>query len=93
MQEGKVLEALKELKRADLLRPDNSNTLYALGKAAALAGDSATAEHALTRVVAIENDSPLAAQSHYSLAGLYRKQGKVQKAEREMDEFRKLQHR
>ena len=46
-----------------------------------------------TRVVAIENDSPLAAQAHYSLAGLYRKQGKAQEAEREMRAFHKLERR
>ena len=92
MQQGKLQDALKELKRADLLRPDNSDTLYALGKAASLTGDSAAAERALTRVVAIENDSPLAAQAHYSLAGLYRKQGKTEEAEREMQEFHKLEH-
>jgi tetratricopeptide (TPR) repeat protein len=93
MQQGKLQDALKELKRADLLRPDNSDTLYALGKAAALTGDSAAAAHALTRVVAIESDSPLAAQAHYSLAGLYRKQGKTQEADREMQEFHKLERR
>lgn len=93
MQQGKLQDALKELERADLLRPDNSDTLYALGKAAALTGDSAAAEHALTRVVAIENDSPLAAQAHYSLAGVYRKQGKTQEAEREMRAFHNLERR
>lgn len=93
LQQGQLQEALKELKRADLLRPDNSDTLYSLGKAAALTGDSATAERALTRVTALERDSPLAAQAHYSLAGLYRKQGKVQDSEREMDEFHRVQDR
>ena len=93
LQEGKVQEAVKELKRADLLRPDMPETLYSLGKAAALAGDAPTAERAWTRVLALERESPLAVQAHYSLAGLYRKQGKVQEAEREMQEFHKLQGR
>jgi len=90
LQEGKPQEALKDLGRADLLRPDVSDTLYSLGKAAALTGDVATAEHALTRVIALEKESPLAAQAHYSLAGLYRKQGKTQDAAREMQEFHRI---
>jgi len=91
LQEGKTKEALKELERADLLRPDMSDTLYSLGKAALLAGDSASAERAFTRVIALEKESALAAQAHYALAGLYRKQDKVQEAEREMQQFHRLQ--
>ena len=90
LQEGKPQEALKDLWRADLLRPNISDTLFSLGKAAALTGDVATAEHALTRVIALEKESPLAAQAHYSLAGLYRKQGKTQDAAREMQEFHRI---
>jgi len=90
LQEGKPQEALKDLWRADLLRPNVSDTLFSLGKAAALTGDVATAEHALTRVIALEKESPLAAQAHYSLAGLYRKQGKTQDAAREMQEFHRI---
>lgn len=93
MQEGKMQEALQELKRADHLRPDNSDTLYALGNAASGTGDAGTAERALTRVIALENASPLAAQAHYSLASVYRKEGKVHQAEREMQEFHDLQGR
>jgi tetratricopeptide (TPR) repeat protein len=87
LQEGKVQEAAKELHRADTLRPDMSDTLYALGKTAALTGDAATAERCWKRVITLEKEGPLAAQAHYALAGLYRKQGKVEKAEREMKEF------
>jgi len=93
LQEGKAQDAARELKRADLLRPDMSDTLYSLGKAAALTGDSATAELAWTRVITLEKGSLLAAQAHYSLAGLYRKQSKVQEAEQEMREFHRLQDR
>jgi tetratricopeptide (TPR) repeat protein len=93
LQEGKADEALKELERADLLRPDMSETLYSLGKAATLAGDAAAAQRALTRVIALEKESPLAAQAHYALAGVYRKQGKGQEAEREMQQFHRLQDR
>jgi hypothetical protein len=33
----------------------------------------------------------LAAQSHFGLAAIYRKQGKTAEAQREMQEFQKLQ--
>jgi protein O-GlcNAc transferase len=93
LQQGKAAEACKELERADLLRPDMSDTLYSLGKAAVLAGDTATGERALLRVIALEKESPLAAQAHYALAGLYRKRGEGQEAERELEQFHRLQSR
>jgi hypothetical protein len=43
-------------------------------------------------VIAIEKASSLAAQAHFSLASLYRKQGKTAEAQREMQEFHKLQN-
>jgi tetratricopeptide (TPR) repeat protein len=91
LQEGKAAGALKELERSDLLRPDMSETLYSLGKAAVLAGDAAAAQRALTRVIALEKESSLAAQAHYTLARLYRQQGKAEEAEREMQQFHRLQ--
>jgi tetratricopeptide (TPR) repeat protein len=91
LQEGKALEALKDLGRSDILRPDMPETLYSLGKAAVLAGDAAAAQRALTRVIALEKESPLAAQAHYTLARLYRQQGKAEEAEREMQQFHRLQ--
>ncbi len=93
LQQGKAAEACKELERANLLRPDMSDTLYSLGKAAVLAGDTETGERALLRVIALEKESPLAAQAHYALAGLYRKQGAGQEAERELEQFHRLQSR
>ena len=68
-------------------------TLYSLGKAAALAGDPAAAEKAWTKLLSIEKDSSLAAQTHFAPAGLYRKQGKTADAERETREFQQLQNR
>jgi tetratricopeptide (TPR) repeat protein len=91
LQQGKVPEARAELVRADKLQPKMPETLYSLGKAASLAGDIASAEKAWTKVVEIESESDLAAQAHFALAGLYRKQGKIEDAEREMGEFKKLQ--
>src|SRR5437870_5259444 len=67
-------------------------TLYSLGKAASLEGDAVAAEKAWAKLLSIEKASSLAAQTHFALAGLYRKQGKTADAEREMQEFQKLQN-
>jgi tetratricopeptide (TPR) repeat protein len=91
LQEGKASEALPELKRANELKPEMPETLYSLGKAASLAGDNATAEKSWLKVVELEKSTSLAAQAHFGLAGLYRKQGKAEQARREMQEFQKLQ--
>lgn len=93
LQEGKVKEARTELERADQLRPEMPETLYLLGKAASLDGDGTTAEKAWKGVIAIEKASSLAAQAHFGLAGLYRKQGKTADAQREMQDFRELQNK
>lgn len=92
LQQGKAREARIELQRADRLQPDMPETLYSLGKAAALASDNAAAEKAWTKLLSIEKGTSLAAQTHFALAGLYRKQGKTADAERETQEFQKLQN-
>ena len=92
LQQGKSREARTELTRSDRLEPEMPETLYSLGKAASLEGDSAAAEKAWRKVVELENGSSLAAQAHFALAGLYRKQAKSEEAEREMEEFNKLQN-
>jgi len=91
LEQGKAKEARVELSRADKLLPDMPETLYSLGKAAALEGDAATAEKEWTRLLSIEKETSLAAQAHFGLAGLYRKQGKTAAAQREMQEFQRLQ--
>jgi len=91
LQQGKPHEAHMELERADRLKADMPETLYALGKAASLDGDVVTAEKAWTKVVELEKTTSLAAQAHFGLAGLYRKQGKSAQAQHEMQEFQKLQ--
>ena len=91
LQQGKAREARTELQRADRLQPDMPETLYSLGKAAALAGDPVAAEKAWMKLLSIEKGSNLSAQTHFALAGLYRKLGKTAEAEREMQEFQKLQ--
>jgi len=91
LEQGKAREARAELVRADKLMPDMPETLYSLGKAASLEGDTATAEKEWTRLLSVEKETPLAAQAHFALAGLYRKQGKTAAAQHEMQEFQRLQ--
>jgi len=92
LQQGKAREARVALQAADRLQPDMPETLYSLGKAAALEGDSVAGERAWTKLLAIEKNTSLAAQTHFALAGLYRKQGKIAQADRELQEFQKLQN-
>jgi len=91
LEQGKVHEARAELLRANKLMPDMPETLYSLGKAASLEGDAAAAEREWTKLLSIEKESSLAAQAHFGLAGLYRKQGKTAAAQHEMQEFQRLQ--
>jgi tetratricopeptide (TPR) repeat protein len=91
LQQGKAAEALEELKRSNDTKPGMPETLYSLGKAASLSGDAQTAEKVWTRVIELEKGTSLAAQAHFGLAGLYRKQGKTQQAQHEMQEFQRLQ--
>jgi tetratricopeptide (TPR) repeat protein len=91
LQQGRARDALEELKRSNGLKPDMPETLYALGKAAWLNGEAPTAESAWTRIIELEKETSLAAQAHFGLAGLYRKQGKTSQAQREMQEFQRLQ--
>jgi tetratricopeptide (TPR) repeat protein len=91
LQQGKAIEAVEELKRANDRKPDMPETLYSLGKAASLSGDAQTAEKVWTRVIELEKETSLAAQAHFGLAGIYRKQGKAQQAQHEMQEFQRLQ--
>lgn len=92
LEQGKVPEARAELARANRLMPEMPETLYSLGKAASLEGDSAAAENAWTKLLSIEKESSLAAEAHFGLAGIYRKQGKLAEAKQEMQQFEKLQH-
>jgi len=91
LEQGKAHEARTELVRADKLMPDMPETLYSMGKAASLDGDAAAAEQAWAKLLSIEKETSLAAQTHFALAGLYRKQGKTAEAQREMQEFQRLQ--
>src|SRR5229473_7175349 len=93
LQQGKAHEARQQLERANRLKPDMPETLYALGKAASLDGNPAAAEEAWTRVIELEKESSLAAQAHFGLANLYRRQGNTAKAQHEMQEYKRLQDR
>ena len=92
LREGKLAEATTELIRADDLRPGMPQTLYALAKSQSLSGDVKGAEKNWRRVIQLEVNSDLAAQSHFALAGLYRKQGKQTEAAHEMSEYESLTH-
>jgi tetratricopeptide (TPR) repeat protein len=92
LQQGRAREALPELKRSNELKPEMPETLYSLGKAASLNGDAASEERAWLKVIELEKNSSLAAQAHFGLANLYRKQGKTAQAQHEMQEFQELQN-
>jgi tetratricopeptide (TPR) repeat protein len=91
LQSGKFHEAREALVQSNGLRQDMPETLYQLGKAAAMDGDATTAQQSWEHLLSLEKNTPLAGQAHFGLAGIYRKQGKPADAEREMEEFRKLQ--
>src|ERR1700751_356290 len=91
VQLGKFHDARLELVRSDQLRQEMPETLYLLGKAASLDGDDALAEKSWIHILKLEKDTSLAAQAHFGLAGLYRKQGKSAEASQEMESFRRLQ--
>ncbi len=91
LEAGKLKEARAELERADRLRPGMPETLYALGKADSLNGNPSGAQAAWTKLLSLENSGSLAAQAHFGLAALYRKQGKSAEAAREMEEYKRLQ--
>lgn len=91
LQQGKAREAIPELERSNTLKPEMPETLYSLGKAASLNSDPAAAEKAWLKVIELEKETSLAAQAHFGLAGIYRKQGKAAQAQHEMQEFQRLQ--
>jgi len=91
VQLGKFHEAREALAHSDKLKEDMPETLYMLGKAAAMDGDDGLAQKSWAHVLRLEKDTELAAQAHFGLAGIYRKQGKAADADREMAEFRRLQ--
>jgi tetratricopeptide (TPR) repeat protein len=90
LRQGKAHEAQASLEQSNKLQPQMPETLYALGKAQALDGDATTAEKSWLELLSIEKEGELAAQTHFALAGLYRKQGKTADADREMKDFQRL---
>jgi tetratricopeptide (TPR) repeat protein len=90
LQQGKLPEAQAALERADQLRPAMPPTLFALAKTNSLEGRTAEAETAWKKQLAAEASGPLAAQAHFALATLYRKQGKSAEAAREMQAYQQL---
>lgn len=91
LQLGKFHEAREALLQSDRLRGDMPETLYQLGKAAAMDGDDTMAQTCWQHLLTLERATSLAAQAHFGLSGIYRKQGKPAEADREMEEYRELQ--
>ena len=92
LHEGKTGEARAALQISDKLQPQMPETLYSLGKAASLEDDVSAAEKAWLELLSIEKEGELAAQTHFALAGLYRKQGKEAASEHEIKEYQKLRN-
>src|SRR5215469_13269305 len=90
LHEGKTHEAQAALERSNKLQPQMPEILYSLGKAESLDGDTTAAEKSWLELLSIEKEGDLAAQTHFAMAGLYRKQGKKAEADREMKEFERL---
>ena len=90
LHEGKTREAQAALERSNKLQSQMPETLYSLGKAESLDGDATAAEKTWLELLSIEKEGELAAQTHFALAGLYRKQGRTADAESEMKEFQRL---
>jgi len=84
-------QAVEELQRSDSLHPNMSETLYALGRAAAVLNPN-VAEQALMHLVELEKDTSLAGQAYLALAGIHRKEGKTEQAAREMQEYSRIQN-
>jgi len=84
---GRTADALAELKRANALEPDMPETQLELAKASSASGDLETAERLLRRVLEQEQGSDLAESAHYQLAQIYRKSGRQQDANRELELF------
>jgi len=90
LRQGKAREAQSALELSNKLQPQMPETLYSLGKAESLDGDTTAAEKSWLQLLSIEKEGELAAQTHFALAALYRKQGKTPEADREMKEFQRL---
>lgn len=90
LENGKIHDAVVALKRANQLEPDMPETLYALGHAESLAGNFAAAEKYWNHQLEIEKGTELAAEAHFGLATVYRKQNKPADAAREMKAFQQL---
>jgi tetratricopeptide (TPR) repeat protein len=90
LQQGKMKEAAEALRRSNDLRPDMSETLYSLGRAIAV-GDPSSAEHAFNRVIELEKNTPLAARAFLALSGIHRRQGKIELAAQDLQEYRRIE--
>ena len=77
------------LVRMAVLR-EHAAVLRALGKATAASAETGTAETLFQRVLDREQTSILAESAHFQLAQIYRKQGRLPDADREMKLFQEM---
>jgi len=91
LQKGHTHEALAELERSNRLRPQMIETLFDLGRASALENRPDAAEKAWLEVVALGGTSDLAASARLQLSQLYRKEGKIAEADRQLERYRELE--
>lgn len=92
LQDGNAKDAVVELERSLRLEADMPQTLAALGKAESMLQNYAAAEKAWGRLVQIEKTGQLAAEAHFGLANIYRRQGKAADAAREMKLFQQAKN-
>jgi len=90
LEKGKMKPARAELQRANGLAQAMPETLYALGKACLADGDLAASEKHWLALLEMERETALAEQAHFGLAGIYRRQGIPEKAEKHMREYHRL---
>lgn len=87
---GDLAGGLRELERADVLKPGMPETLLELGRARAANGATQAAENALLQVVNAESEGRLAESAHFQLSQLYRKMNRTAEAEKHLARFREL---
>lgn len=87
---GRSEEAVEALTRATALAPESHNAAVLLGKA--LTDESRLDEAAalLLETLAAEPELQPAAQAHYALGAIYRRQGEREKARAHLEEFQRL---
>ena len=88
MNDGRLEQAIEQLRKTVQLAPDFAEGRYELGRALEHAGKT---REAISEYEASTRRDPALAESHYRLAVLYRKQGDATHADLAMTAFKKAQ--